>query len=84
MKLHRHALLLFLHRHDVPPTNNAAEQALRNSVIYRKVTGGFCSEWAPDLYADLISILETARRQQRPIFETLASILDGQSVFGMA
>lgn len=80
---HRDALLLFLHRDDVPPTNNASEQALRNSVIYRKVTGGFRSEWAPHLYANLISILETARRQQRPIFETLASILDGQSVFGM-
>jgi len=81
---HRDALLLFLHRDDVPPTNNASEQALRNSVIYRKVTGGFRSEWAPDLYADLISILETARRQQRPIFESLASILDGQSVFDTA
>ena len=81
---HRHALLLFLHRDDVPPTNNASEQALRNSVIYRKVTGGFRSEWAPELYADLISILETARRQQRPIFETLAAILNGQSVFDTA
>jgi transposase len=27
----RPALLLFLHRDDVPPTNNASEQALRNS-----------------------------------------------------
>ncbi|MDQ7034495.1 MAG: IS66 family transposase [Anaerolineae bacterium] len=36
---HREALLLFLKRSDVAPTNNASEQALRNSVIYRKVTG---------------------------------------------
>ena len=78
---HRDALLLFLHRHDVPPTNNSSEQALRNSVIYRKVTGGFRSEWAPHLYANLISILETARRQKRPIFETLAAILEGHPVF---
>ncbi len=81
---HRQALLLFLHRDDVPPTNNASEQALRNSVIYRKVTGGFRSEWAPHLYANIISILETARRQKRPIFQTLATILDGQSVFDTA
>jgi transposase len=74
-------LLLFLHRDDVPPTNNASERALRNSVIYRKVTGGFRSDWGADLYAALISILETARRRDLPIFETLAAILDGHPVF---
>jgi transposase len=78
---HRRALLLFLYRDDVPPTNNASEQALRNSVIYRKVTGGFRSDWGADLYAALISILETARRQGLAIFETLAAILNGQPVF---
>jgi transposase len=78
---HRRALLLFLDRDDVPPTNNASEQALRNSVIYRKVTGGFRADWGADLYADLVSILETARRQGRPIFETLAAILHGQPIF---
>jgi len=72
---HRQALLLFLERPDVPATNNASEQALRNSVIYRKVTGGFRTEWGAELYAHLISVLETARRQERPCFETLACIL---------
>ncbi len=71
---HRDSLFVFLHRSDVPPTNNASEQALRNSVIYRKVTGGFRSEWGAQLYANLISILETARRQGRAIFETLSMI----------
>jgi transposase len=78
---HRAALLLFLHRADVPPTNNASEQALRNSVIYRKVTGGFRSDWGAQFYANVISILETARRQGRDIFQTLIAILRGQSVF---
>lgn len=78
---HRKALLLFLHREDVPPTNNASEQALRNSVIYRKVTGGFRSDWGAELYANVISILETARRQGRDIFQTLLAILQGQAVF---
>ncbi len=75
---HRQALLLFLQRSDVPPTNNASEQALRNSVIYRKVTAGFRSDWAADLYANLLSILETARRQGRSIFETLHMIFPSQ------
>lgn len=71
---HRQALLLFLDRPDVPPTNNASEQALRNSVIYRKVTGGFRSDWGAELYAHVISILETARRQRHSIFDTLKMI----------
>lgn len=78
---HRQHLFVFLHRDDVPPTNNASEQALRNSVIYRKVTGGFRTEWGADIYGDVISILESARRQGLHLFDTLAAILAGQPVF---
>ena len=78
---HRAALLLFLARADVPPTTNASEQALRNTVIYRKVTGGFRSDWGAELYANLISVLETSRRQQQPLFDTLAAILAPQPHF---
>lgn len=78
---HRQSLLLFLQRTDVPPTNNASEQALRNSVIYRKVTGGFRATWGAELYANLLSILETARRQQRSIFQTLALLLSPKPSF---
>lgn len=78
---HRQALLLFLARDDVPPTNNASEQALRNSVIYRKVTGGFRSDWGAELYAHLISVLETARRMGRSIFEILQLIFAPQPDF---
>lgn len=78
---HRKALLLFLEREDVAPTNNASEQALRNSVIYRKVTGGFRSDWGAELYANLISVLETARRQGRSIFATLQMIFAPQPNF---
>jgi len=81
---HRSALLLFLHRHDVPPTNNASERALRNSVIYRKVTGGFRTDWGAELYADLVSVLETARRQGRSIFETLSALLAGHDAFSVS
>lgn len=78
---HRRNLFIFLQREDVPPTNNASEQALRNSVIYRKVTGGFRSDWGAEVYANLISILETARRTGRAIFEILSLILARQPTF---
>lgn len=41
----RDKLFVFLKRRDAEPTNNESERALRPSVIFRKVTNGFRSEW---------------------------------------
>lgn len=73
--LHRDHLFTFLVVPDVPPTNNASEQALRNSVIYRKVTGGFRSDWGASAYANVVSVIETARRRGQNLLDTLLSLL---------
>jgi transposase len=44
-------LLLFLTDETIPPTNNSSEQALRWSVVFRKVTNGFRSDWGATLFA---------------------------------
>lgn len=54
-------LLVFLTRRDVEATNNNSERALRPSVIFRKVTNGFRSDWGAKVYADLCSIVATGR-----------------------
>jgi transposase len=59
----RHNLFVFLEHRDVPATNNGSEQALRPCVIFRKVTNCFRSQWGAELYADIRSVLETARRR---------------------
>ncbi|WP_204150409.1 transposase, partial [Leptolyngbya sp. CCY15150] len=56
-------LLLFLTDATVPPTNNASEQALRWSVVFRKVTHGFRSDWGAELFAQVRSLVNTAKRQ---------------------
>ena len=61
----RDKLLVFLKRRDAEPTNNESERALRPSVIFRKVTNGFRSEWGARAYAALCSIVETGRRNGR-------------------
>jgi transposase len=66
-------LFVFLKRRDAEPTNNESERALRPSVIFRKVTNGFRSEWGAKTYADLCSIVETGRRNGR---SALAAIRD--------
>ena len=59
------------------PTNNGSEQALRPCVIFRKVTSGFRSLWGADLYANLRSVMETARRRGIGILPALRLTLQG-------
>jgi ribosomal protein L34 len=47
------------------PTNNESERALRPSVIHRKVTHGFRSEWGAKAYAALQSVIATAKLKGR-------------------
>ena len=63
IKACRQNLFVFLADRAVPPTNNGSEQGLRPCVTFRKVTNGFRSEWGAKLYADVRSVLETARRR---------------------
>jgi transposase len=73
--LHRDKLLIFLYYPDVPPTNNASEQALRPSVVHRKVTNGFRSEWGAQGYAALQSIIATAKLKGQDVFTTLVELM---------
>ena len=72
----RDKLLVFLTRRDVEPTNNVSERALRPSVIFRKVTNGFRSDWGAKVYADFCSIVATGRIHGR---SPLAAIRDALS-----
>ena len=71
---HRDKLLIFLYYPGVPPTNNASEQALRPSVIHRKVTNGFRSKWGAQGYAALQSIIATAKHKGQDVFTTLVDL----------
>jgi transposase len=73
--LHREKLLTFLYYPGVPPTNNQSEQALRTSVIHRKVTNGFRSDWGANAYADLLSVIATSKIKGQRVFETLVNLM---------
>ena len=72
---HRAPLFVFLHCPDVPPDNKACERALRPSVIHRKVTNEFRSEWGAHAYAALATVIETAKLQNRHVFAALVSLM---------
>jgi transposase len=72
---HREQLFVFLYDPAVPPTNNAAEQALRHSVVHRKVTGGFRSDWGAEAHAIITTVLDTARKRGADLLTTLHAAL---------
>ena len=69
-------LFLFLDNPEIPPTNNSSEQALRMSVIFRKVTNGFRSDWGKEVFASMRSIINTGKRQGFSAFQAIQRALD--------
>jgi transposase len=73
----RRNLFLFVTNRDLEPTNNGSERALRPCATFRKVTGGFRTPAGAAVYADIRSVLETARRRGIPPLQALALTLQG-------
>jgi len=77
---YRVCLFVFLYRTDVEPTNNVAERALRHSVVHRKVTGGFRSQWGTKTYAALASVIDTAELDGIRAFDAIQSLFGPPSL----
>jgi transposase len=76
----REHLFTFLDHPDVTADNNGSERELRPTATYRKVTGGFRSDWGADLYAAVRSVIGTAARRGIGAFQAIRTTLQGQSV----
>jgi transposase len=68
-------LFVFMTRRDVPYTNNICERKIRPSVIFRKVTNGFRSEWGAETYAAFRSVVSTAQFYQASVLDALRLVL---------
>jgi transposase len=71
----RDSLLTFLEHPQIAPDNNSSERELRPTATYRKVTGGFRSNWGAELFAGIRSIVGTAARQGLNPFDAIRSTL---------
>ena len=76
IKRFRQNLFVFVTNRDIPPTNNGSEQALRPCVVFRKVTNCFRSQWGAQLYANVRSVVETARRRSIGALQAIRLTLD--------
>jgi hypothetical protein len=77
IKRFRQNLFVFVPNRDIPPTNNGSKQALRPRVVFRKVTNCFRSRWDADFYANVRSVIETARRRGVGIINAIRLPLSG-------
>jgi transposase len=78
IKRFRQNLFVFITNRDIPPTNHGSEQALRPCVVFRKVTNCFRSRWGAELYANVRSVIETARRRGIGILKAIRMTLTGE------
>lgn len=65
------ALWTFLYVEGVEPTNNAAERALRQAVLWRKTSFGSVSGTGLRRTERLLSVSETCRQQKRNLLDYL-------------
>ena len=80
IKRFRQHLFVFMGNRDIEPTNNGSERALRPCAVYRKITNGFRSEWGAKLYADIRSVVETARRRGLRAIDAIRLTLAGSPI----
>ena len=55
-----------------PPTNNAAERAIRHAVIWRKISLGTDSEQGSRFVERMLTVVQTLRMQRRNILDFVA------------
>ena len=69
--------LLFLHRFDVPFDDNMSERDLRKAKNRQKMTGGFRKPSGLDMYCKIMTVIETAKRKQAGIMDSIKNIFSG-------
>lgn len=75
---HRAWLWQFVEHPGVEPTNNASERALRHGVIWRKLSFGTQSAQGSRFVETLLTVIETCRQQNRPVFEHLINAVEAR------
>lgn len=77
----RDKIFTFLLNPNIPPDNNASERAIRNIKVKLKVSGQFKSKQGAIDYANLRSIVDTARKRGMDAFDALRKMINGKSLF---
>ncbi|MEZ5835171.1 MAG: IS66 family transposase [Geminicoccaceae bacterium] len=74
VKAWRGKYFVFLTDRRVPATNNICEREIRPSVVFRKVTGGFRSDWGAQVHAGYRSLTSTAKTAGQTAWQTMTDL----------
>lgn len=75
--------LLFLHDFNVGFDNNLSERDLRKCKNRQKMSGGFRTQDGCSMFCDILSVIETAKRQSMNIFDAIRSVFHGVALFAV-
>jgi transposase len=78
IKAWRTKFFVFLTDREVPATNNISEREIRPSVVFRKVTNGFRSDWGAQIHAGYRSVTGTARLGGQPALQAIRDLIGGK------
>ena len=77
IKRFRQHFFVFVTNREHAAHQQRLREAIRPCVVFRKVTNCFRSEWGAKLYADIRSVLETARRRSIDPLRAIRLTLNG-------
>lgn len=72
---HREDLFRFVDNPDISPSNNLAEQGLRQGVVIRKVSGGSRSKDGAETTAKLLSVMQTIKMREGNLIDNMMNLL---------
>ena len=78
---HKESILHFMSDPDIPFHNNSSERAIRMAKVKQKISGGFRSKRGAQRHSVLLSIIETAKKQNMNILEAIQKVLNQTLVF---
>jgi transposase len=81
LRKHQKSILFFMYFPDVPFENNSSERAIRMAKVKQKISGCHRSQHGADRQAVLLSVMETAKKQNMNLFSTINALLDGNLAF---
>ncbi len=73
--------LMFLHNFKVSFDNNLSERDLRKCKNRQKMSGGFRTQDGCGMFCDILSIIETARRQDTNVYAAILDVFCGKVLF---
>ena len=78
---HQASILFFMADSDIPFHNNSSETAIRIFKVKQKISGCFRSIHGAERYSILLSIIETAKKQNMNLLAAIQSLINGELSF---